>query len=242
MRQSRTRPFSAPAANALEHLIKPLLLTCVFGLLGFPFGRAYVRARPVLRIGRDHGFRALVRARPVLRIRRDRRFRVIDVRLCLGELGLRRSFEVMCARGTDRGIDIGSAHHDPGSRPCRIGRTPRKRRPKADKNDPCTQNGTPHFFAQLEHFPPKWTPVRRRKCDNIRPPPGRLRCASLRFRRPPSPCGGGMEQADTNRFHIALTASVARDCFSATCTLLLSLPRRGRVAERSEAGWGSNIK
>src|SRR6266540_6821239 len=31
-------------------------------------------------------------------------------------------------------------------------------------------------------------------------------------------------------------------CLVDACTLLLSLPRRGRVAERSEAGWGSEMK
>src|SRR6266542_6797690 len=52
----------------------------------------------------------------------------------------------------------------------------------------------------------------------------------------PPPAGEGLEQADTNRFHIALTASAARGCLAAVCTLLLSLPRRGRVAVRRTAG------
>jgi hypothetical protein len=53
-----------------------------------------------------------------------------------------------------------------------------------------------------------------------------------------------MEQAESNRLQIALTASAARGCLADARTLLLSLPRRGRVAaeaERSEAkaaGWG----
>ncbi len=54
-----------------------------------------------------------------------------------------------------------------------------------------------------------------------------------------------MEQAESNQFHHVLRASAARGRIAAAPTLLLSLPRRGRVADPGlgpgVAGWGAEI-
>src|SRR6266540_3695864 len=75
-----------------------------------------------------------------------------------------------------------------------------------------------------------------RRFDAAPTRPPSLRCAPLQAATLPLRGGDGAsggEPASHRAHSLRCTGRLA-----AACTLLLSLPRRGRVAERSEAGWG----
>src|SRR6266540_2026302 len=96
--------------------------------------------------------------------------------------------------------------------------------------------------------PPSWEsqsyhPFDPASIEASRSTPHPTAFASLRSaRRPPSPFGGGMEQAETTQLRLA-PQPPQRHVSSQCAHAALSLPRRGRVADPGlapgEVGWGS---